>query len=67
MLERRRSERALATITAGVVVGLVEVVLAISFAALKTPSSNINAIEIRVNRSSRLGDVWFTSPSTIAR
>ena len=34
MLERRRSERALATITAGVVIGVVEVVLAISFAAL---------------------------------
>ena len=34
MLERRRSERALATITAGVVVGVVEVVMAISFAAL---------------------------------
>ena len=34
MFERRRSERALATITAGVVIGVVEVVLAISFAAL---------------------------------
>jgi SulP family sulfate permease len=34
MSEPRRSERALATITAGVVIGVVEVVLAISFAAL---------------------------------
>ena len=34
MSEQRRSERALATITAGVVIGVVEVVLAISFAAL---------------------------------
>ena len=34
MSEQRRSERALASITAGVVIGVVEVVLAISFAAL---------------------------------
>ena len=34
MVEGRRSERAVATITAGVVIGVVEVVLAISFAAL---------------------------------
>ena len=34
MAERRRSERALASVTAGVVIGVVEVVLAISFAAL---------------------------------
>jgi SulP family sulfate permease len=32
--EHRRSERALATLTAGLVIGIVEVVLAISFAAL---------------------------------
>jgi SulP family sulfate permease len=34
MSEQRRSERALATITAGVVMGVLEVVLAVSFAAL---------------------------------
>ncbi len=34
MSEQRRSERVLASITAGVVIGVVEVVLAISFAAL---------------------------------
>ena len=34
MSEPRRSERVLAAITAGLVIGIVEVVLAISFAAL---------------------------------
>ena len=34
MSERRRTGRLLATITAGAVIGVVEVVLAISFAAL---------------------------------